>query len=105
VVKHPHDVIIRAWLDGKPIQYKTSQGVWTALNAPSERFCVPCFNPADEHRIAPPPRPVLRVYLEKNGNGMPRTLYARPETRSLRETELRQDHPDMVWLTDWIEYN
>ena len=50
--KHPHDEVIRAWLDGKTVQLKYN-GEWFDLGAVTSRKPVPYFDPHKEYRIKP----------------------------------------------------
>lgn len=50
--KHPHDEIIRAWLDGKTVQFKYG-GEWISLSAVMAGKSLYAFHVSTEHRIKP----------------------------------------------------
>lgn len=52
--KHPHDAVIRAWLDGEQIQYRYhSTETWRLLPAKPGVDPVPAFYKGWEYRVAP----------------------------------------------------
>ena len=66
--KHPHDAVIRAWLDGKTVQRQHHlSGKW--LDIPAHNICwVAFFNPEDSYRIKPTVAKYRR-YIYKSEDG------------------------------------
>lgn len=52
---HKHADLIKAWADGKNIEYKDYEGNWVDASCPS-------WNPACEYRIKPEPKPDYVIY-------------------------------------------
>lgn len=56
--KHPHDAVIRAWLDGETIQLQYEDGSWTDLRTLDARqemghYSLPAFDTNRNYRIKP----------------------------------------------------
>lgn len=65
--KHPHDAVIRAWLDGEQIQYRYhSTETWRLLPAKPGVDPVPAFYKGWEYRVAPKTAKGYRRMLFKN---------------------------------------
>lgn len=54
-VKHKHCEMIIAWANGRPIEFRTNNGVWRDATAPS-------WNIHNEYRIKPEPKPDVARY-------------------------------------------
>ncbi len=66
--KHPHDAVIRAWLDGKTVQYKHG-GEWLdMLTQPGDGGTMPAFLIHREHRIKPEDQDVFVFMSAYNGD-------------------------------------
>lgn len=61
---HKHAEIIKAWVDGIPVQVKGSNGTWYDIDPPSERLCVSEFNKGSVYRIKPQPSDLERYGVE-----------------------------------------
>lgn len=58
---HPHQAIINAWAEGKPIQtYHVVLDRWLDCEAHN----APLFNPTQEFRIKPEPKPAYSLYAQ-----------------------------------------
>ena len=51
--RHPHDKLIRAWLDGERIQYLAEPGVWADLESAGSVTKLPHFYTDREYRVTP----------------------------------------------------
>jgi hypothetical protein len=51
-MKHPHDAIIRSWLDGVAIEVKVCDG-WAPYASGDDRTHMPLFDVSDTFRIKP----------------------------------------------------
>lgn len=88
-MKHPHDTLIRAWLDGKPVQY-LQDGLWLDLATPSAVTKTPHFYPDCSYRL----KPLVARYRIGTLNG--RILAA----DTLLDAAVL-DRKGIVWLGDW----
>jgi len=58
---HPHQHVIMAWAEGKPIQYRLQGGFeWEDVDT----LRAPTFTPAIEYRIKPEPKPPYQLYAQ-----------------------------------------
>ena len=92
MTKHPHDTLIRAWLDGKPVQYLDPADRWVDLAAPSAVTKTPHFYPDCSYRLKP------RVARYRIGTLNGRILAA----DTLLDAAVL-DRKGIVWLGDWVE--
>ncbi len=100
--KYPHDALVRAWLDGKTIQYLEhieGRNVWLDMDGPGVATKMPHFYSAFEHyRIKPV---VYRHRVALMGSG--RITY-QLLAKSPAEADSFAKSKDFVrWLTDWAE--
>lgn len=51
--KHPHDAVIRAWLDGKTVQVLAGDGKWHSVTHLACESEMPYWNPRLQFRIKP----------------------------------------------------
>ena len=51
-MNHPHDPLIRAWLDGQPVQYLQGE-VWIDIEPPAAVSKTPHFYPDCSYRLKP----------------------------------------------------
>ena len=99
--KYPHDELVRAWLDGKTLQYLDGD-VWIDIPNANVADKLPhLYRKQDCYRI----KPVTvryRVALLKFTD--PRDGYYTLAADSLQEERELSDRNDFVrWLTDWTE--
>jgi hypothetical protein len=91
---HKHDTLIRAWLDGKTVQFKLD-GVWADLSAPEAVEKCPHFYPDSEYRL----KPVTvryRVWVDKLG--------APHIASTLMQSDTVEKLPTFGrWLHEWTE--
>ena len=91
--KHPHDPLIRAWLDGKTVQYRAETGVWVDLSGPDEVHKSPHWYADSEYRL----KPVTvryRLWLAHDDRAHLST--------SLAQADVAEKLPSFrTWLTDW----
>lgn len=105
VEKYPHDELVRAWLDGKTIQYLDQSGhvlggVWIDIDGPDKADKVPhLYRCGTRYRI----KPVVlryRVALPRRDDGG----YFTDSVSSLEgERTMSSDSLFVRWLTDWTE--
>lgn len=71
-VKHKHDEIIRAWLDGKTVEVfdgrRRDGAGWRALPSVGGTQCVPMFSADGEYRIKPEDR-IVTLFLYRSQSG------------------------------------
>lgn len=95
---HKYADVIKAWADGKDVQFRASSGsyrIWRTYNCSTDGFLN--WVAAGEWRIKPDVRK-FRVALVGNGSY--------PLAIDNKEAEKAcQGRDDFVkWLTDWVEY-
>jgi hypothetical protein len=91
---YKHDTLIRAWLDGKAVQFKL-EGVWLDLSAPEAVEKCPHFYPDGEYRL----KPVTvryRVWADKLGVPHIASTLKQSDTVEKLSTFGR-------YLTEWVE--
>lgn len=96
--KHPHDAVIRAWLDGKTIQVYYSDE-WLDSQPIHGTNCIPLFHPQLQYRIKPT---VLkyRKYIYNNG-GRPSITLISP---FFSPENIEADPRFIRWIdTEWQE--
>lgn len=96
--KYPHDALVRAWLDGKTLQYLDGD-VWIDIAGRDTADKMPhLYRTGTDYRV----KPVTvryRVALMAHLDGM-FTMNA----GSLQEEREMSKHSDFIrWLTDWAE--
>lgn len=101
--KHPHDAVIRAWLDGKRIQYKGHDLDWKDLQMVGTGKTggyIPTFFPDWEYRIKPKVLHTRRfIYL--NTYGLPfRIGIVTQEHEYLGDDYMQQPNG---WFGGWID--
>lgn len=98
--KYPHDELVRAWLDGKTIQFRERDDIWLDMDGPDVATKMPHFyRHGTQYRI----KPVTiryRVAMMKVGNG---GLFNRSASCLTDEREIERDEKFVRWITDWIE--
>lgn len=93
-MKHPHDTLIRAWLDGRAVQYMVS-GLWVDLEPPDRVEKMPHFYTSEQYRL----RPVTvryRLWLDRAGT--PRLAHSLEAA-----TRAEQSNDFLRWFTEWDE--
>jgi hypothetical protein len=107
VEKYPHDALVRAWLDGKTIQYLDQSGhvlggVWVDIEGPGEASKVPhLYRSGTEYRIKPVTvryRVALMAHLDPRDG-----VFTTTADNLQEERELSKQHDFVRWLTDWTE--
>ena len=94
-MKHPHDELIRDWLDGASIQYQTATGMWADMPGVADADKLPHFYRDEVYRRKP--RAVrVRVALTSTGVALADSVLA--ETLTAKRADF------VRWLTDWLEY-
>jgi hypothetical protein len=92
---HKHDALIRAWLDGKTVQYTAYDGAWTDLTGPDAVESLPRFYAASTYRL----KPVAvryRVWVDKLG--------APHIASTLMQSDTVEKLPTFGrWLHEWTE--
>lgn len=92
---HPHDTLIRAWLDGKTVQYKSVAGNWLDLQPPGIVEKLPHFYVTDDYRLKPT---VTRYRVWLSTEGTPHIA------SSLQQADVAEKRPTFAcWLADWVE--
>lgn len=109
--KYKHADVIKAWLDGVPVQFKGTEG-WITLSPVGEhQQSVPVFPVAYEYRIKPKTRRI-RNYEFVSGHANPhlgtvaRTHFSCHEEGKpgyLRAEALEMSAHFVRWVGDWIE--
>ena len=103
--KYPHDELVRAWLDGRKVQYLDTSGhvlggIWVDIEGPDVAEKMPHFyRHGTRYRI----KPVTlryRVAMMKGGNG---GLFNRSASCLADEREIERDEKFVRWITYWIE--
>jgi len=94
---HPHDALIRAWLDGQTVQYLDGQ-LWRNIEPPAAVDKMPHFYSDQKYRLAPQ---VFRVRhaLMRASSGPWVTMV----TNLAEETTISQRPHFVRWLDDWTE--
>ena len=93
---YKHDTLIRAWLDGKTVQYRNGL-LWVDMPSVSEATKMPHFYQCDEYRLKPIEIRV-RLALLKN--------YRTAVVHSLEEEIVIERTPSFLrWMSDWEEYS
>ena len=99
--KHPHDAVIRAWLDGKTIQlWSTKEGKWKDISALKEGWNL-YFSTDGQYRIKPT---VIkyRMFLWKSNSGNRYVTTVTPEEQARKPRD--QWAGFVRWIdTDWQE--
>lgn len=96
---YPHDALVRAWLDGKTIQYLV-RGIWYDMDGPGKVDKMPHFyREGTEYRIKPVAMR-YRVGLQMVGSNRPHIFAVdnieQERVMSGRSTFIR-------WISDWTE--
>lgn len=98
-LKHPHDALIRDWLDGRVIQYRPagSDEPWYDMGGPGKAVKLPHFYTDGKTEYRRKPVTVrYRVALHSDGvNYWTETVNTVEQERNMRTPER--------WLTDWTE--
>jgi hypothetical protein len=87
---HPHRDMIIEWANtGKPVYYRTSEGIWELIKCPN-------WFEGNEYSFDPPKEKIkYRVALMEEG-----TMTADSEKD---EMDLKKSNNFVKWLTDWQE--
>lgn len=99
--RHPHDALIRAWLDGQVVQYNCLEsGIWLDIEPASTVDKLPHFYRAGtEYRLKPV---VVRVRNALMRDGRRSWVVA---CNTLEEERMTGQHPSFArWLDEWREY-
>ena len=97
--KYPHDELVRAWLDGKTLQYLDGD-VWIDIPNANVADKLPhLYRSSTGYRIKPVMvRYRVALLAQSNGEHCPAAV------DSLQEEHRLQGRPGFVrWLTDWTE--
>jgi hypothetical protein len=92
---YKHDAIIRAWLDGKAVQYRAAAGHWVDLPpcATVEKFAH--FYATDEYRLTPV---TVRYRVWADKLGVPHIA------STLKQSDTVEKLPTFGrYLTEWVE--
>lgn len=93
--KHPHDELIRAWLDGRPVQYRQGD-LWLDLEPASTVNKLPHFYRDWEYRRKPE---VLRLRVWQDDDGGLHTV------TSQRDEFIASGAPTFrQWVSEWITH-
>jgi hypothetical protein len=93
---YPHDAMVRAWLDGKTVQWLDVDDTWVDLAPPDAVKKMPLFYPTSKYRLKPI---TVRIRIGVMANGNP-ALAA-----SLQQADLLERRDGFLrWLTDWQEF-
>lgn len=99
---YPHDPLIRAWLDGKAVQYRAiDSDLWLDIEPAATARKLPHFyaDGSTEYRLKPV---TVRYRVALLGN-LPLGYWTNTVESLLDERDLTAS-PDFIrWLTDWIE--
>lgn len=91
---YPHDKLVRAWLDGKPVQYLNDTGVWVTMGSPASAKKMPHFYARMQYRLAPVEIRVRHALV----GGLVHMA------QSLADEKRISSLPDFNrWLDDWVE--
>ncbi len=100
--KYIHDAVVRAWLDGKPVQFMPDQPVKVWVDVEPPRLVtseLPHFHAHLHYRVKPATVRYRVALMQVIGEGSYYVEAASPSTE--RATAA---FPSFVrWLTDWIE--
>jgi len=101
-MKHPHDALIRAWLDGHTVQYLERDVIggdlWRDLDPPHRVAKLPHFYVADQYRLKPFSARVRHALLRQGAASTVGTAV------SLEAAALLERADNFVrWLDDWQE--
>jgi hypothetical protein len=105
IMQHKWEDVIRAWLDGQPVQYKTYENRrWATYKYDPDISALTYFdNQYFEWRVKPPTKKYRVAKFQSTANK------ARVWTESLNNPDRWQEweaSKDFVgWLTDWVEYD
>ncbi len=101
--KYPHDALVRAWLDGKTIQYLEyieGRNVWLDIDGPGVATKMPHFYSDFEHyRIKPVVVRYRVALLRRDDGGCFTESVSSPEG----ERTMSSDSLFVRWITDWTE--
>jgi hypothetical protein len=93
---YPHDAMVRAWLDGKDVQWLDVDGTWVNLSPPDAVKKMPLFSPSSKYRLKPVS---VRVRIGVMANGHPHIA------ASLQQADLLERRDEFLrWLTEWQEF-
>jgi hypothetical protein len=101
--RYPHDALVRAWLDGKTIQYLDQSGhvlggVWVDIEGPGEASKVPhLYRSGTEYRIKPVTVRYRLALMDSGG------LYVSAITSLSEEHGFSRSKYFVRWLSDWTE--
>jgi hypothetical protein len=94
--RYPHDEMVRAWLDGKDVQWQDIDGTWVNLSPPDVVKKMPIFHPSSKYRLKPID---VRARIGVMVNGHPHIA------TSLQQADLLERRAGFLrWLTDWQEF-
>jgi hypothetical protein len=99
--RHPHDSLIRAWLDGRTVQYfDAASGLWVDIEPASSVDKLPHFyRDGTPYRIKPV---VVRVRNAIMRDGARAWVVA---CNTIQEERMTGEHPNFArWLDDWKEF-
>lgn len=107
-MKHPHDEVIRAWLDGKEVQFfdPIDQDWITIVDVKAwvELGENPDFNLSQQYRVKPDG--AFRVWLDSMGAMTVITKnYKEDYSKETYEEKVQQRATFKKWLTDWIDFS
>ncbi|HQL53273.1 MAG TPA: hypothetical protein PLQ87_01070 [Phycisphaerae bacterium] len=92
-MKYKHADLVRAWLDGHVVEYKTA-GKWIPLPPPSQVGKMPHFYTTQFYRLRPF---TARTRLAQVGDRAVLVQSLQEETTVAADPKFRQ------WLTEWVE--
>ena len=103
--KHPHDALIRDWLDGRAIQYRPagSDDPWLTMSAPHATKKMPHFytDGSTEYRRKPETVRYRVALMDPVKIGQKQRCFV---VETVESETLTATHKGFVrWLTDWVE--
>ena len=99
--KYPHDALVRAWLDGRTIQwFDDATSIWIDIDGPDKADKLPhLYRKQDCYRIKPVVLRYRVALLRRDDGG-----YFTDSVSSLEgERTMSSDSLFVRWLTDWTE--
>lgn len=99
---HPHDKLIRAWLDGSSVQYLDG-AVWHDLQPAEHVAKMPHFYRDSAYRLKPVHLRVRQALMRSSADGRIQSRIAVAHTLE-EETKLARDRGFVRWLGDWVDF-
>jgi len=96
---YPHEELVRAWLDGKTIQFRENADIWLDMDGPDVATKMPHFyRSGTEYRVKPV---TIRYRVALMTYGSVQRTYS---VDSLEREQRAANDPTFVrWISDWTE--